>query len=66
MIPASAELRNQWLSTAEIAAEYNRTDQQVRSWCRDGTLVAFGFRVYRVGRSWWINDPRHSHSVSRK
>lgn len=57
-----ADLRNQWLSTAEVAAEYNRSEQQVRTWCRDGTLREFGFNVFRVGTSWWIHNP----SVPRK
>jgi hypothetical protein len=66
MTPPTIELRNQWLTSTEIATEYNRTEQQVRSWCRDGTLVAFGFRVCRIGNAWWINNPNPSDAVSRK
>lgn len=63
LIPEPAvELRYQWLTTAEVAAEYNRTEQQVRNWCRDGTLRDFGFLIMRVGSSWWIHNP----NVSRK
>jgi hypothetical protein len=58
----SPELRNQWLTIAEVAAAYNRSEQRVRTMCRDGTLRAFGFRIIRSGTSWWINDP---NSVSR-
>ena len=57
MSPAT-ELRNQWLSPAEIAAEYSRSERQVRNWCVDGTLLAFGFNVIRTGNSWWISNPK--------
>jgi hypothetical protein len=51
------ELRSQWLTPSEIAADYRRSEQQVRNWCRDGTLVEFGFRIYRTKNGWWIAYP---------
>ena len=59
------QLRNQWLTPAEIAAEYGRTDRQVRNWCVDGTLRAFGFLVYRTRNSWWILRPRQRTSEAK-
>jgi hypothetical protein len=52
-----SELRNQWFTPAEIAATYNRSEQRVREWCRDGTLTAFRFRIYRTHNGWWIAYP---------
>jgi hypothetical protein len=51
------DLRSQWLTPAEIAADYQRSEQRVREWCRDGTLKAFGFRIHRTRNSWWIAYP---------
>ena len=56
MKPAE-ELSSQWLTPAEIAAQYNRSEQRVREWCRDGTLLAFGFRIHRTRNGWWIAYP---------
>jgi len=61
-VSPAAAIRNQWLSTSEIAAEYGRTERQVRNWCADGTLRDFGFLVIRTDTSWWIHNP----NVSRK
>ena len=58
MTPAlySDRLRDQWLTPAEIAAEYGRAEVTVQRWCRDGTLRDFGFLVVRTGNSWWIRE----------
>jgi hypothetical protein len=51
-------LSHQWLTIAEVATEYNRSEQRVREWCRDGTLRAFGFLVMRSeSGQWWIYNP---------
>lgn len=58
----TVDLRYQWLTPAEIAIEYGRCERQVRRWCCDGTLTAFGFLTYRTsnptGNAWWIRVPR--------
>jgi hypothetical protein len=50
-------MNSQWFTIAEVSAEYHRSEQRVREWCRDGTLTAFGFRIYRTRNSWWIAYP---------
>jgi hypothetical protein len=50
-------LSNQWLTPAEIATEYNRTQRTVQRWCNDGTLLAFNFLVVRYNHCWWILPP---------
>lgn len=66
MSPCS-EIRNQWLTPAEIAAEYGRTERQVRNWCADGTLREFGFLVYHsASNSWWIRSTYTPANVPRK
>lgn len=52
----SERIHNQWLTPAEIAAEYGRTERTVRRWCSDGTLTEFGFKVLRTNNSWWIRE----------
>jgi hypothetical protein len=47
-------MNSQWLTPAEIATEYNRTQRTVQRWCKDGTLRDFGFLVIRTGHTWWI------------
>lgn len=54
----SERIHDQWLTPAEIAAEYNRHERTVQRWCADGTLRAFGFTVVRTGNSWWIRNTR--------
>ena len=50
-------MNHQWFTPAEIAVVYNRSEQRVREWCRDGTLLAFRFRIYRTKGGWWIAYP---------
>lgn len=57
-------LRNQWFTPVEIAADYHRSTQRVREWCRDGTLLAFGFRIHRTRNGWWIAYPETHRSQS--
>jgi hypothetical protein len=52
----SERIRDQWLTPAEIAAEYGRCERTVQRWCVDGTLRDFGFLVVRSGNSWWIRS----------
>lgn len=50
------DLRDQWLTPTEIAAEYGRDVRTVQRWCADGTLREFGFLVIRTDNSWWIRS----------
>ena len=42
------------LTVQEAAKYFGRTPQLIRQWCRDGTLIAFNFKVIRHSSSRWL------------
>lgn len=55
MAPPIDELKDHWLTPAELASVLSRPKRTVRRWCLDGTLVEFGFSLRQDrSRKWWI------------
>jgi hypothetical protein len=57
-------LNGNWLTPAQIAKAYNRSRFTVYRWCKDSTLIAFGFKVHQdSSRRWWILPPADPSSA---
>jgi hypothetical protein len=48
------------LTVQEAAKYFNRTEQCIRLWCRNGTLLAFNYRVIREKPKCWSIVVPHS------
>lgn len=47
----------QWYKLYDFSQRWRRTTRCVRRWCADGTLVRWGYRVYKDPNDrWWIGE----------
>lgn len=47
-----------WVTVQEAAAFYNRSVQQIRAWCRNGTFSEAHVPLHWDGHMWYIRLPR--------
>lgn len=44
-----------WVTVAEAATRLQRSVRTIERWCRDGTLIEFGFPIFKDGKGrWWV------------
>ena len=56
-LPWENETSLRWSNVYDFATRWRRTTRCVRRWCADGTLVRWGYRVYRDPQErWWIGE----------
>ncbi len=49
----AAQVDGRKLTIQEAAKHFNRTEQCIRLWCRNGTLLAFNYAVIRERPGCW-------------
>lgn len=62
-LPWENDTTIRWFNVHDFAQRWRRTPRHVRRWCVDGTLVRWGYRVYRDPQErWWIGERVLGHS----
>ena len=55
---AEPVLTDDWVSPRYIAYHYGHCVRLIQKWCKNGTLIDFGFTVYQASnKRWWIKKP---------
>lgn len=50
----------EWRLLDDLVPTFGVCVRTLRRWCDDGTFDAFGYRVYRHRRAWWVDVSKNA------